>query len=327
MHGHLDIVKYFIKENIFKCDLKTKYQMTPLHYAASHDHLDMLKYLVQECKCDLMCKMSLTCDYRNGATPLHLAAYNGHLSTVKHILESEYGIDADVETTNGSTPLQLAVLNSGNLTIVKYLIKKHKCNPFHRNRDVVHFGNKSKFNTDNPANTQGRSTIHLAASTGCHRIVEYLVSECDVDPNMRSCYAETALHVAAYWNHLPVVKYLTQLPNCDISCADSAHQWTSLHLAALNGHYEVVKYLAQLQVRDGGHMKRDILGNAPLHIAAACGHFEVVKFLCKEMGTSPAIKNYSNRTPLHLAFQKKHAEVALYLIVLLYSEYQDSAWL
>ena len=127
-------------------------------------------------------------------------------------------------------------------------------------------------------NNQGRSTIHIATIAGSLSIVEYLVSECGVDPNMPCFNAESALHCAAFFDRLPVVKYLTQLPNCDIACRDNDFYFTPLHMAAFKGNYEVVKYLTQLQVRDAGHRRQDINGNTPLHLAAQCGHFEVVTF-------------------------------------------------
>ena len=354
LHGHLDIVKYFIEENIFKPDLKWKYQTicTPLHLAASRGHVDMLKYLVQECKCDLMCKTSTNSEspidiFLNGATPLHLAARHGHLSVVKHILESDYGIDAEIETSNGTTPLQYAAIER-NVHVIKYLIDKHKCDPCHRNGDMMMIGiydfchrvdshchsginpiytdlMRLEFECNKGSkNNQGRSTIHIAAIAGSLSVIEYLVSECGVDPNIPSFQDETALHCAAFFNHLLVVKYLTQLPNCDIACRDSLFHWTPLHLAAFRGHYEVVKYLAELQEKDGGHMKRDIFRCVPLHHAATYGHLEVVRFLCEKMGTSPAIKDIRNETPLHAALRCGHDKVALYLKV--YFESQDNGF-
>ena len=339
-HGHLDLVKYFIEEKICKPDLKCNDRMTPLHLAAFHGHVDIVKYLVEECKCDLMCKMHMSTDspkvdfYFHGATPLHLAARFGYLLTVKHILESANGIDADIETSNGTTSLQFAIMGR-NLYIVKYLMERHDCNPFHRNNDVdtLISSNNAKRHIKqelerNPGvyDNQGKSTIHTAAGVGSLSIVEYLVSECGVDPNMPNFNDETPLHCAAFFDHLPVVKYLTQLPNCDIACRDSDLHLTPLHMAACKGNYGVVRYLTQLQVRDAGHRRQDINGNTPLHLAAQCGHFEVVTFFCKEMGTSPAIKNHYNETPLHLALDYGCAEVALYLVALLYSEYQDSGF-
>ena len=302
--GHLDITKYFIEEKICKPDLKCEDHCTPLHLAVSHGHVDIVKYLVEECKCDLMCKMHMYMSGSDaltvkanfygliGATPLHLAAKYGHPLIVKYILESDYGIDAEIETSNGTTPLQLAAMGR-NLHVVKYLRKKHNCNPFHINNDVItlissgnarHHIKQELERNPGVYDNQGRSTIHIAAIAGSLSIVEYLVSECGVDPNMPSFNDETPLHCAAYYNHLPVVQYFTKLPNCDIAYRDSDLHLTPLHMAAYKGNYEVVKYLTQLQVRNAGHRRQDINGNTPLHLAAQCGHFEVVMFFLQRNG-------------------------------------------
>lgn len=98
--GHLDIVKFFVEENIFKADHEGKHKLTPLHYAAGMGHVHVFKYLVKECKCDPKCKVSNDYQkYTGGGTPLHFAAIGGHLSIVKHILEFGYGIDAEIELT------------------------------------------------------------------------------------------------------------------------------------------------------------------------------------------------------------------------------------
>ena len=336
-YGQLDIVKYFIEENIFKPDLKDKHQFTLLHIAAGMGHVDIFKYLVLECNCDPNCKISNDFgDHTRGATSLHLAARHGHFLMVKHILESDYGIDADVETYTGITPLQFATME-GCLDIVEYLIKKHNCNPSHRDRrmktalhcaagnshfDIVRFLIEEMKCDPSECDESGMHTIHEAIMRGSLDIVEYLVSECCIDPNVPIARTlETSLHLAT--SHLHIVKYLTQLPNCDINCR-SRLLTTPLHTAAKYGQCEVIKHLAQLY--ENGQLQRDIFGNVPLHFAAANGHFEVVKFLCKEMGTSPAIKNLLNKTPLHLALHYKKDEVALYLIVLLYLECQDSSY-
>ena len=341
--GRLDIVKFLIEQDIFKADLKDENNYTPVHnIAAGLGHVDIFKYLVQECKCEPMCKISddPTDIFFSGATTLHLAARYGHFLMVKHILESDYpGIDADVETNIGTTPLQFATME-GRLDIVKYLIKKHNCNPSHRDRRKVTAIHCAAYNfhlnvlrflieeikcDPKVCDEVGASAIHIAAWRGSLDIVKYLVSKCDINPNCQTASAyslySTPLHYAAFGGHLHIVKYLTKLPNCEVHCQTTA-KMTPLSMAAAHGHYEVVKYLSQQY--DNSNFKLDIFGNAPLHAAARNGHFEVVKFLCKKMGTSPAIKNYDNQTPLHFALWNGHDKVALYLIVLLYFECQDS---
>ena len=337
--GHLHIIKFFIEQNIFKADLKDEFQFTPLHLTAGKGHVNVFQYLVQQCKCDPNCRVSKDFDeYRGGATPLHIAGEFGQLLMIKHILESHFGIDADVETYNGTTALQFAAME-GHLDIIRYLTKKHNCNASHKNEimstamhlavqnnhlDVVRYL-REEMKCDPTEYTgilTGRSCIHIAANIGSLDVIKYLVEECGIDPNMPSTiasYHETALHCAAYWGNLDIVKYLTQLPNCDIHCQTIAKR-TPLHMASEQGHYEVVKYLAQ--IHENSHLQCDLFGNVPLHYAAAYGHLKVVVFLCEEMGTSPAIKNLFNKTPLHLAAHNRWWVITLYFAD--YFESQDS---
>ena len=336
-YGRLDIVKFLIEENIFKADLEDAYQFTPLHLAAEKGHVDIFKYLVEECKCDPKCKIPINLgDQIGGATPLHLAAREGRLSMVKHILESDYRIHADAETHNGVTPLQFATI-VGRIDIIEYLIKKHNCNPSHKDRklrtalsfaagnfhlDALRFLIEKMKCDPNVCDVTGKSIIHIAALRGSLDIVKYLVSECGIDPNSRTAMKQelTVIHFAAAGGHPHIVKYLSQLPNS--TAHETFAKLTPLHVASACGQCEVVKYL--VQKFKNSELQCDNYGNVPLHFAAYGGQFEVVKFLCKEMGTSPAVKNKNNETPLYLALQNGHSKVALYLIVLLYFECQDS---
>ena len=129
--GHLHIIKFFVERNIFKPDLKDEKKFTPALLAAGKGYVNIFKYLVQECKCDPNCKSYDDYDeFIGGGTPLHYAALYDHLSMVNHILESDYGVDADVASNTGFTPLQCAAMK-GHLDIVRYLTKKHNCNASH----------------------------------------------------------------------------------------------------------------------------------------------------------------------------------------------------
>ena len=199
--GHLDIIKIFIEQNVFKADLEDDYQVTPLHLAASTGSVDIFKYLVKECKCDPNCKVSNEQDiYSGGGTPLHFAAIHGHLSVVKHILESDYGIDADVETYIGTTPLQCAAMK-GHLDILKFLTKKHNCNASHTDRlettamhlaarndnlEIVRYLKEEMKCDPTVYKMRGKSIIHIATFKGSLDIIKYLILECGIDPNMQS---------------------------------------------------------------------------------------------------------------------------------------------
>jgi len=85
---------------------------------------------------------------------------------------------------------------------------------------------------------------------------------------------------------------------------------TLLHLAARRGSRELVEMIFD---RDPAQLNaKGRYGDTPLHYAALNGYDDVVTFLL-EKGSQPQVKNFDNRTPLFLAQQNKHEDVATIL--------------
>jgi len=59
----------------------------------------------------------------------------------------------------------------------------------------------------------GRSALHKAAFWGHMHVVKYLIEECNVNPNLQDVEGDTALHDAARFGHLDIVKYLVPRTN------------------------------------------------------------------------------------------------------------------
>ena len=92
--------------------------------------------------------------------------------------------------------------------------------------------------------------------------------------NARAELGLTALHVAAQYGRLDMVRYLVK-KGASFSARDN-HGGTALHYAA-EGHLDVVRYL----VENGAdvHARDTIFGSTALHVAAFYGHLAVVKYL------------------------------------------------
>ena len=83
--GHLDIVKYLVKQG--GDPGRGNFRYSPLHTACEKGHLDIVKFLVTECHCNPL--QSVTLLGINGAlTPLHLACENKHSDVVVFLLSS-----------------------------------------------------------------------------------------------------------------------------------------------------------------------------------------------------------------------------------------------
>ena len=77
------------------------WENTPLHWAARYANLGAVKYLVQNCKCDVMCKNA------RENTPLHDAVMGGQVEVVDFLI-SQKNCDPGVLGQWGRTPLHYA---------------------------------------------------------------------------------------------------------------------------------------------------------------------------------------------------------------------------
>ena len=86
------------------------------------------------------------------------------------------------------------------------------------------------------------ANLHIAAETGDARAVDHLLAVHRPLVNSRDRYGRTALHQAAYFNHVDVVRVLIQR-GADIHIKDGCGQ-TALETAREQGNQKVVMALA-----------------------------------------------------------------------------------
>ncbi|XP_062857926.1 ankyrin repeat domain-containing protein 6b [Trichomycterus rosablanca] len=122
-------------------------------------------------------------------------------------------------------------------------------------------------------------------------------------------YGRTPLHLAAYKDHIEVVKILLKA-GCDLDIQDDGDQ-TALHRAAVVGNSDVISALIQ----EGCALDRqDKDGNTALHEVAWHGFSQSVKLLVKA-GANVHAKNKAGNTALHLACQNGHAQSSKVLLL------------
>ncbi|KAF4092108.1 hypothetical protein AMELA_G00017230 [Ameiurus melas] len=122
-------------------------------------------------------------------------------------------------------------------------------------------------------------------------------------------YGRTPLHLAAYKNHIEVVRILLRA-GCELDIQDDGDQ-TALHRAAVVGNSDVITALVQ----EGCALDRqDKDGNTALHEVAWHGFSQSVKLLVKA-GANIHAKNKAGNTALHLACQNGHAQSTKVLLL------------
>lgn len=106
----------------------------------------------------------------------------------------------------------------------------------------------------------------------------------------------TALHLAVWNMHAPVVKILLGVTNLNLS-AGTRDGWTALHMAVWNNDSRVIKMLLEA---GASPLDRDKKGWSPLHWASNYGHINAIELL-KETGIDISSTGLNGLTPMHIA--------------------------
>ena len=248
-------------------------------------------------------------------SPLHTAVRLGRLDDIQRIIE-EKNVDIDDTNANHETPLHLACA-LGNKYIVHILIS-----------NGANIYMKDFFNN---------APIHRAVSQGQIDTVDYLITVCACNPNIKGYQGRTLLHFACGVGN---VKFATTLiEKYDISpMATDAVEQTPLHIAASHGQEEVVCLLinkySSLESTDlprllwlacsCGHVsvvrtlvlkyKADIDEIDVIDSSVMGGSIEMVQLMITEFDLDPLSVDDDGNTLLHMACRGGHEELARLLI-------------
>ena len=250
---------------------------TPLHRAIEYGCVSIAKYLISQpnCLCETLTKDNIT--------PLHDAVGDpSRLSLVQGLVERD--VNVNISDCNGATALHYSC-RWGHLSIVEYLTT------------LPHINYTRDF--------WGRTSIHFAAEFGHGNTVKYLVESCNHDINVEDKYGNTPLCMACFYNHLPVVEYLTGQPNCIINSNSERHP---LLAATDNEHLEIMKHLIEstgcdINVREKG------TGSTPLHKACYNGSLSIVEYLISKPQCNIEARDNGGNQPLHYAACQGHKEI------------------
>lgn len=215
----LGAVKYFVETLYVDVNTKGAFQRTPLMEAARGGQIETMKYL-----------LSRGADHKSkdqhGSTAFHLAVLSGQFGVVKYFTEVMH-FDVNTQDDSGQTPIIYAV-KSGNTLAVNYLLEA---------------GANLEAKDDD-----GATAFHVAIEKADANMVRYFVETLHCDIRSTGSLKRTPLMYAAQSGSLEKIKYL--LSSGANFRARDAEGSTALHLAALYGQLDVVKYLVEVLKAD-----------------------------------------------------------------------------
>jgi ankyrin len=343
-----DIREILIQQQVDVNILNSKHD-TPLHLACSKRDSPIVQLLVafgadpfikdsnNECVFDtirssfgifqLMSKLLLhhdlgQCTWMDGPiqadkdSPLHTAVRLRRLDNIQRIIKEKV---VDINDTNSihETPLHLACA-LGHKHIIHILIsngadmyKKDYFNnaPIHRAVSQGHIDTVEYLITvcacnPNIKGYQGRTLLHFACGIGNVKLVTTLIEKYGISPMATDAVNQTPFDIAASHGQEEVVRLLIDKYNSLESTADLLT--SQLGLASYCGHVTVVRTLVL-------EYKADI-NNDVFSISVIGGNIEMVQLMITEFDQDPLSANDSGYTPLHIACFCGHEELARLLI-------------
>ncbi|CAH8623633.1 unnamed protein product [Schistosoma intercalatum] len=291
-------------------NIMTKDNYTPLHMAIKEDSEDIVRILIEH-------DANPEVKTKKGFTPLHLAAKYGSCKTA-HLLMDRAKSDPNATGPNGFTPVHVATYYNNNKMLDK-LIEfggdvnrpvKNGFTPLHlaakRNHlDSIHLL-ASKGAVTDKGSRNGYTPLHLASQDGQIEIVKVLVEKYKAQVNTPAKDGLTPLHLAVQEDKANVAEYLLS-SGASIDTKTLKAGFTPLHSSAYRGQLASVRLLLSCvpehqlpQVINS----RTHMGSTPLHLAAQQGHLQVALKLI-QMGADPNICNKQGWTAAKLA-HKQH---------------------
>ena len=255
-------------------NVRSKKQLTPLHFAARHLPRTTTQVLDETAErsdaktsCRLVIQHLLQCNNfhtevgpvdSQGVTPLHVACTRGNLPAVEEILAKEPGC-VNAKDNKHDTPLHEACAK-GNVEIVNRLLA---------NQADMRAKNRDK-----------EQPLHIACKEGHSEIVKQIVKRAQDEAQ-------------------DLIEERDQELN------------TPMHLAVESGDLETLKILLLRRASAVVRNKDEVY---PIHIAAAQGYLSMAQVLVQFSKDVIFAEDSSVRTPLHHAARNNRVEMIKFLI-------------
>ena len=161
---------------------------------------------------------------KNGDTIFLIAARYNKLDIMKYMLMHVTDLIKEEKSVHGDTALMIATFNNDLYTI----------------RFLIDLGGLSVNCRDN----QGFTPLIAACANGFLDIAIFLLCLRKADPNITGYNKQSALHRAAYYGQIKILRLLKKYTKLKFSHADKNGN-TPMHLAAMKCHVEAIRVMLE----------------------------------------------------------------------------------
>ena len=318
--GAIDVLEYLVKD--CGCDLDGvggEYNKNVFHYSLGNGHSSFIKYIINNYP-QYTSLLHSTND--SDTLPIHFACGSGVIQLVTFLIDV-MKCDVTTENKKGGT-CTIQTCSSGNLDLLKLLIKQYNLNPkiFSRVSSpevAVAYGHvhilewlRLEYHINVASFKKGVLPFYAARENNLH-CLKHLLNNYSFDINATKPTDDTQstlLHIACQKGHVAIVLYLTSLPQCDVS-AKTSNGSTVLHLSCKSRSLPILKHLVEEHQLD--LTIKDYNGMAPVHVACEEGSLSIVKYIIDHSPLSLDMTDSFGRTPLLIAAFTKNLPIIRYL--------------
>ena len=302
-NDNLELFQYLLSRYRLAIDSKDRYGRTPLHTASLHALSDIAEFIVNTQDSDSL--QSLLVASLTGSR------INGGNVYCKLVSSHDTPIIAGINATGVRKNVDFFT-SKQRLNLLSSLLKKANTYPnFEVNattKSLLHSASQSgntllikalqEYDIASSLNSVYQSPVHKAASSGSTTMLNYIISQYNLNANLPDLSGRTPLMYSCSSGSINAVEYLINCHNSDPNITD-LNGMTCLDHSCRNGHIDISQYLIEVQNCDIN--KTDYEGHTLVHHAASSGNFNLVRYLITEQGLSPTAVDKNGLTALHYA--------------------------
>ena len=316
------------KSGDYPIDIACRYSQAIAQYLATKLYYRMLDIMVKACQYGKLPTIQFYFEKfkpntntsktllqaRKSPQLLLTACKFGQVTIVKYLLKK--GAKLKVCNNEGYTPLHFACHN-GNLELVKLLVKQHKTD--------IHAQSKNKLKPIDLAKKQNHtnsieylediekkeiSKLSEACGNGDLKKVKYYIENLGYSVESRNKRSRTLLLQACAYGKLEIAQYLILEKEANLE-AFSRNGVSPIGFASSQEYKDIVELI--LSKRIDLLDKLDKRGCNPLHWACFGGHLDMVKLLVEQHKANIHALTKKKKMPIDLAKKKNHTKVVKYL--------------